>query len=73
VGDDYCLTLKKSSPGNTLTLWGAGEHYEHKMSFNIIAQHGTALPIQLLNQMVNPVMFISKNKTEKKQSDLKLI
>ena len=29
VGDDYCLTLKKSSPGNTLTLWGAGEHYEH--------------------------------------------
>ena len=29
VGDDYCITFKKSAPGSTLMLWGAGEHYAH--------------------------------------------
>ena len=41
---------------------------KQKMSFNIIAQHGTVLPLQLLQIMVNPVILIGQNQTEETKS-----
>ena len=50
MGDDYCLTLKKSAFGNTLMLWGAGEHHE------TMSHHNEGVYRFLLNKQTGNVL-----------------